>query len=163
VGKTVQSAPVVDPTLPGFNPIVISPIALGISPALQPFDIVGVFLTAAAAKPVGNPKLKVLFIPGCIDVDLGAAFFAFPLAPGTVKHFLDGKDFASLPDDGLGFRRKRPPVVHIDYFRHHRPSVVKKEAELRNFTLVIALPFNRVNCRGNRVIACKHIKVPKVS
>jgi hypothetical protein len=53
-----------------------------------------------------------------------AAFLAFQLAPGALKNLPDSQDLSLLINSRPVLPVKRPPVVHIDNFRHGEPPAV---------------------------------------
>jgi hypothetical protein len=75
------------------------PVTFRINLALQPLDVIGIFLRAAFAKSVGNLEITGRsYLALLIMADLSATFFTFKNTLGALKNLLNRQNL-SLSDD----------------------------------------------------------------
>lgn len=84
--------------MPYFEPVLIVPVIFGIALALQPIDVIDVFLGAALTKAIRHSQMAGRsYIAFLFKADLGATLFAFENAVDALKNLLNRQNL-SLSD-----------------------------------------------------------------
>jgi hypothetical protein len=126
-GITIDTRLIIDPISPRIEPSVIVPVAIRITSALQPFDIIQIFIFAGFAELIW--KLATRRRPARSGLDLGPAFFAFEAAARALQDPAHGNGFLLAPQCSFFFSGKlNLPIKGNDIGQRAPPGFQGRQA-----------------------------------
>lgn len=118
----------VDPGRPDFQPGLVAPVAVGVPPALETFDVIDKFFPAIFTEFVGYAMIALCLLPaaapGAPAGDGQAAFLALDGTARPAKKVLDGTLFAFVEQGVLFLPGAIPSIAYGNDIGHEINSAL---------------------------------------